>query len=378
MTSSGRLIPEIDGLRFIAIGLVLLFHVNGFVKEKMSIDESTFSIFDNILNTIFEHGFLGVQIFFTISGFILALPFASHHLLNERKPVLKSYFIRRVTRLEPPYIIVMVFRFCLFLILGKIFLAVDFPHLIASLTYSHNLIYSEPSTLLFPAWSLEIEVQFYILAPLLARVFMIRPQIVRRIIITGFIFGFAFLCGIYQLIPSKESLHGLTLLSQIHYFLIGFLLCDLYLTHWKSLRGRSFFMDVVGIMGWCGLIAVAAFEWHQFVLVPICIAAGFFGGFRGRVHKSFLTFRPIVVIGGMCYTIYLWHGTVKASFGRVSTQFMIGDSYAINALIQIGAISICIIVVSAVLFALFERPFMQRNWVQRMNSKIQRHKTFKS
>ena len=42
------------------------------------------------------------------------------------------------------------------------------PHLLASLGYVHNIVYGVPSTINVVAWSLEIEVQFYILAPALA------------------------------------------------------------------------------------------------------------------------------------------------------------------------------------------------------------------
>ena len=47
----------------------------------------------------------GVELFFAISGFILGIPFASHYLRGVPRVNLRRYFIRRLTRLEPPYII---------------------------------------------------------------------------------------------------------------------------------------------------------------------------------------------------------------------------------------------------------------------------------
>ena len=49
------------------------------------------------------------------------------------------------------------------------------PHFFASLFYAHGLVYGSWSEINAVTWSLEIEVQFYILAPLLCRVFSIRP-----------------------------------------------------------------------------------------------------------------------------------------------------------------------------------------------------------
>jgi len=46
-----------------------------------------------------------------ISGFILAAPFVGHYLHDKKRVNLGSYFIRRLTRLEPPYVIVMVMFF---------------------------------------------------------------------------------------------------------------------------------------------------------------------------------------------------------------------------------------------------------------------------
>ena len=56
-----------------------------------------------VARTSFLH--IGVTIFFVISGFILGRLFASHYLLGHKKPALRSCYLRRLTRLEPPYLI---------------------------------------------------------------------------------------------------------------------------------------------------------------------------------------------------------------------------------------------------------------------------------
>ena len=54
---------------------------------------------------------VGVPLFFAISGMILGLPFARYWLLQGPKVSLRRYFLRRVTRLEPPYIASMLLLF---------------------------------------------------------------------------------------------------------------------------------------------------------------------------------------------------------------------------------------------------------------------------
>src|SRR4051794_6304062 len=69
ITTSGEIIPEIDGLRFIAIAAVILHHLALFVSTQRKSDEGLLLVGQN-----------GVELFFAISGFILAVPFAMQYL----------------------------------------------------------------------------------------------------------------------------------------------------------------------------------------------------------------------------------------------------------------------------------------------------------
>lgn len=110
ITSSGSFIPEIDGLRFIAIVSVVLFHLSGFLTKKMQ-NHSGDILTVTILKHILSHGHLGVPLFFIISGFILGLPFAKFFISKGPRINFKKYFFRRLTRLEPPYILTMTVLF---------------------------------------------------------------------------------------------------------------------------------------------------------------------------------------------------------------------------------------------------------------------------
>src|SRR6202012_732046 len=113
-------------------------------------------------------------------------------------------------------------------------------HMLASLFYAQVLIYKSYPYPNIVLWSLEIEVQFYIVAPLLARAFMIRGKWVRRALFLLFLVLWP---NLFQLMfPGQNSdLYGL--LGQLQFFLIGFLLADLYLDGWMNPPKKSFVWD---------------------------------------------------------------------------------------------------------------------------------------
>ena len=104
-TSTGFYLPEIDGLRFFAISWVFIYHLNYYLIKNHPVDLT------NIFQGIAGNGHLGVELFFVISGFVLSLPFARYYLKDGKKVYLKQYFIRRLTRLEPPYFLIMILLF---------------------------------------------------------------------------------------------------------------------------------------------------------------------------------------------------------------------------------------------------------------------------
>jgi peptidoglycan/LPS O-acetylase OafA/YrhL len=102
ITTHGNWIPEIDGLRFVAIIATLLVHILG---ETYLHGGQTFpQQYRETVLIFIDHGDRGVLLFFAISGFILAQPFLRQHLLHGQPVSIKGFFKRRLTRLEPPYI----------------------------------------------------------------------------------------------------------------------------------------------------------------------------------------------------------------------------------------------------------------------------------
>lgn len=326
---------------------------------------------DSFLYALMREGGIGVDVFFTISGFILALPFAKQHLFGSQTVSIKGYFTRRLTRLEPPYLI------SLTLLLGVHVFLLDesiremMPHYLASLFYVHGFVFDEWSKINPVAWSLEVEVQFYILAPLLALVFKIPGTVQRRSVIVGIIL-LSLLHRNFNYEWIEQWHLRKSLLMHLHEFFIGFLVADIYLTTWKGNVSKTWVWDLAGIAAMASL-----FVWNDplhidhDLIFSASLFVAFVSIFRGSLLNRFYSNPFIVIVGGMCYTIYLLHYAMIA-FLAGGTEFLFreGWSYASNYWVQALVILPVVLGVSAVFFALIERPCMDKNWPAKLKVKI--------
>ncbi len=366
VTSSGEMIPEVDGLRFIAISAVIFHHMMsiclpaGGRTGKVHTTADWFAAANEYspLIKIFYSGHFGVNLFFAISGFILALPFARRSFNNQPRPNLKSYYLRRVTRIEPPYAI------CLILFFISLAQYHDnalelFPHLLASLLYSHGLIYGQHSLINGVAWSLEIEIQFYLLVPWLVSIFKIRSARWRRgLLISLIIFGGWF--SQYVIYPAGSSRLPLTLLNFFHYFLVGFLVADLYLTGWLRQEKKSLLFDLLTAASAVAIVMVLVRYGRYYFSLPLLVATLYVGCFRGLLSNAFVRLRWIVIIGGMCYTFYLYHiAIVSLMSWNIDWLFSTARPVMADFLIQSLVVCPAIFALCSLWFVFTEKPFMR-------------------
>jgi len=357
ITSGASWIPQIDGLRFVAILSVLMFHLGGEVDmrgpKRLAMTGAL-----HWLGVAQGNGDRGVVLFFVISGYILARPFLREHRLEGHPVKLGKYFLRRLTRLEPPYILsLLIYAFAEWKV-NHIAIRTLLPHLFASLIYSHNLIYRQMSLISFVTWSLEIEVQFYILAPLLGNLYRIEKTALRRGVIVGLmaVMGFVSL----QLGP---YLYG-TLLGFAQYFLAGFLLADL-LEYPRHAPRQHWGWDAVSLVAWCGVFLLprdhGVLGWLPLVILPAYLAA-----FYGKASNWFFRQPFVALTGGMCYSIYLMHMLVLSTAFRVVKYVHGYNDVETMLLQQVVVLLPVVLLVGAGYFVLIERPCMDPEWPQKL------------
>jgi peptidoglycan/LPS O-acetylase OafA/YrhL len=377
VTTGGGFIPEIDGLRFVAISAVLIFHLALNLAGRNPTD---FAVPERgAIGAAVLSGDFGVQLFFIVSGFVLALPFARHLLLGGPRVSLAAYFRRRVTRLEPPYILVMVGAFLLLVVVHGGSATGLLPHLLASLGYLHTVIYGQDSAINNVAWSLEVEIQFYLLVPWLTVVFAVRNAAARRAGIAALIV----LTSIVGPLLAGTSPHlENTILRFAQYFLVGFLLADLWTMRELTPARRNPLWDlaavgslVLGIMLHSGTGLAPALPGSQslrdavaLVLLPWVCFIAYLAVFRGAVVNAVLTRPLLTTIGGMCYSIYLLHNLLLNNTLTVTKGLAPFGAYPAGLALQSLIMLPFVIAVSAVFFVLIERPCMDKNWPQRLRA----------
>ena len=353
--------PEIDGLRFIAICWVaVLMHLTNIINTNLYNEQLLTSTF---ISKIVLEGGHGVSFFFMISGFILALPFLKEKLYNGKKVSLRKYYWRRVTRLEPPYIAALLIAFVLLVFVVKKHSFEDLStNFLASLFYLHDFIFREHSKVLPVAWSLEVEAQFYILAPFLSFVFFIRTSFFRRFILLS-------LATAGNIVEFNDLWNPASpFINFVCYFLMGMLLADLYCAKWK-LFDNGQICSWAGIIIFIGLHFIFSVDARElFLLKMYLLAAFFYIGITNQWWKKLLGTQWISIIGGMCYSIYLLHLIIMSAVTKVLVHLPIENKllgYVLYAIIIMAVV----LVVCAAFYWLIEQPCMRRDWYKNIFKK---------
>lgn len=335
--------PEIDGLRAIAVGCVILYHAQ-------------FVLFDQIW---FKGGFLGVDIFFVISGYLITRIILSE-LLTKGYLNFSRFYERRARRILPMLILIIYVSlpFAWLKLLPSDF--VEYAEsILTSLFFGSNVYfyyttteYGSGSALLKPllhTWSLSVEEQFYLIFPITAYfVFKFFRQHFCIFLIVAFVSSLVFA----TVTETRATILNFYLpFSRIWELAAGALLAykELFTPLKKGLSGK--FLSTLGVT----LVACSIFLFDEktphpgiFTLTPIIGASliiGFStsGDFVGRILAS----KPFVSIGLISYSAYLWHFPIFA-FSRINANEPVNIE-------KVGLISI-ILLLSVLSYKFIELP----------------------
>src|SRR5665213_3603639 len=189
---SKRHFPALDGVRAIAILMVIVYHaLNGLPAMTSS---------QNVFLNVFEQGWVGVDLFFVLSGFLI-----TGILMDVRTPVhaLRNFYARRALRIVPVYVAFLLFSLWIAPRIGTMHVEEVAQLRSTQLwywTYSQNILvafhsWQATSFPLAHLWSLSVEEQFYLLWPFAA--LLLSPVALRRTaigcIIAAEVFRLAFI-----------------------------------------------------------------------------------------------------------------------------------------------------------------------------------------
>ena len=334
MLNGGRTLnyrPDIDGLRAIACLAVVLFHA-----------------FPSLL----QGGFIGVDVFFVISGYLIS-SIIYRNLFNKENPGslnIVDFYIRRIKRIFPALITILIFCFILgyFILLQSEFNLLA-KHIFGGSNYFSNfLLYFESGNYfdtdsrtkpLLHLWSLGVEEQFYLIFPfILYFIYRLNLNFLLTLVIfsaISFSLNVNFIhhnmqasafylpwCRFWELssgaILSYIVNYHQNQLSQLNHLIeklrITEILSKIIYREPTKEQQSSLIPNIIALLGIC-LIIIGIFGLEsneQFpgkrALIPVIgslliIAAGE----KSFVNRYILSNRPMVFLGLISYPLYLWH-----------------------------------------------------------------------
>ena len=342
--------PEIDGLRALAVGVVILYH-------------SKHSFFGR---DFFSGGFIGVDIFFVISGYLIS-SLIFKELLATGNFSFKLFYERRIRRILPALFTVIIacipFAWMFILPLDLI----DFSKSsISSILFSSNIFfhfsgleYGSQDSLLKPllhTWSLSVEEQFYILFPIIFLLFFINfKKFLGSFIILGIIISL-----IIAEITSKNfiSLNFYFIHTRIWELLAGSLIAYYEFFEKKNFKENAlskFYPSIGLLMIIYSIIFFDDTMRHPslITLIPVLGTALIISfSKQNEIVNTLFSQKIFVQIGLISYSLYLWHYPVFA-FSRI-TDFSQGD------IIKKILLIFLILILSILTYKLIERPARDR------------------
>ena len=295
--------PGLDGLRGVAVLAVLLYH-SGLIRG----------------------GFLGVDIFFTLSGFLI-----TRLLLHERAATgtirFRHFFLRRALRLLPALFAFLVLWTCALLAtIPSTYWGIVGQYVVAVLLYVANWagIYGLPMGIFGHAWSLAIEEQFYFLWPVV--VALLISKVRHPKLIVGFLAFVALMSLAWRLSLALDgaSERRIYWATDAHAdgLLLGAAAAFLAISPHPS-RGAGLPHPVAGLIaatGLGGLLLTAAYN-PSYVyggtgLTAIATVTVILAIVRGSSFLArLLGMQWLVWVGRISYGLYLWHFPIFSQFG---------------------------------------------------------------
>ncbi len=357
--------PEIDGLRAIAIILVFFYHADILLFDKKSF-------------SFFKGGFIGVDIFFVISGYLIS-SIILKELKIDNKFNLLNFYERRARRILPALFLIMIVS----LLLGFLFLSPNkFVELSKSIIFSEffisnyffwkdGLIYGSEDSFLKPflhSWSLSVEEQFYLFFPIaMLIIFKIKKNLILHLIVYLIVISF-FITNLTVL--NFPSLSFYSIHSRIWELACGSLVA--FLEVHKSFKISKFKLVIRSSFQFIALFLLffAIFKFNQNTLhpsfntlVPVLSIMLLISSLNENDFiTKILSNKILVGTGLISYSLYLTHFPILSIANSLNFE-------NVNYIIKF-AVLFFIVLLSIISFYFVERPFRNKNLLSRKKFSI--------
>lgn len=328
--SNLRYRSDIDGLRALAVLSVVIFHIN---------------------KTWLPGGFIGVDIFFVISGYLITG--IIYREIVDGEFSFADFYKRRIKRILPVFFLVVTITS---IVSSLVMLPSDFLYFMKSvgstLAFSSNMFfgyavdYFSPNTEEYPllhTWSLAVEEQYYILFPFALLLFNKILKNKKNILyaLLGVCFFSVIISSVMPAYPSWIKYNYYWLPSRAYELMIGSIAAILA-RDMKTTPVNGAILSVSGlIMILISLLFIKeSQEFPGIVAIIPCLGTALIllsGGREiGPVNKI-LSLKPIVFVGLISYSLYLWHWPILAIMRYVSNDgFLTGIQIVLAILLMLS------------------------------------------
>jgi peptidoglycan/LPS O-acetylase OafA/YrhL len=363
-------IAALTGLRGVAAFFVFLYHYEA-LHPGIRLD-----LLIPWIGAVFQFplglGFVGVDLFFVLSGFLLTLPFARAAQGLGPKPSLGRYFKRRFLRVFPAYYA----QLFIILLAGSWFLtwrAQTPGSFAAHLLMFFNIGPAPVTPIVGVWWTLPVEMGFYLLLPLLAP--LMRPGRWAWALLAGLAVTVLYRAWAAAHFGPESTTAAFLAASQLPGSLAEFMLGSTAAIWVQSASRKRWprpapwaleLMVVVGLVLpgfwlWQVVLGAGGAYWLGHWSMPVsplviglCLAVAVLGvNWGSRIGHFLFANRVVYFLGLISYSLYLWHFVVMQQ-----VQAVVGESYAaLSHWVTFPLSVLAVLAVAAISYYLIERPF---------------------
>lgn len=333
----------IDGLRGVAAMGVVLYHLSANLSQELS------HVLPDFIRIVFSYGYLGVPVFFVISGLVISLSIGDKQVT---KAYATKFIVRRSVRLDPTYWAAIFFGIALLIAKNKMSSVQEplpsFSNILAHMFYLQDLLQVSPLiSVVF--WTLCLEIQFYLFY-LFSLGFSQKIMSKRN----PYLFHVAIivLLGMVSIALDRNmyalSIPGL-FISNWHYFLIGVLAANVF-------RCTANAKNIFFLWIFIEIFSCFYFGEKPYQIAGICSGVFLYILWQRSLMDKVFTSGLLQYLGKISYTLYLVHpdiGWKVISTARMLFHGNIPHHYAIPILLLAIVVSI---IVAHIFHVLFEKP----------------------
>lgn len=377
---------DIAGLRAIAVLMVIVYHIGEFARNGSNLfSHNNFNTIEFDFLKSFTGGFLGVDVFFVISGFLMTSIIFNRCLNREVSGFKKSIFSifdfykQRAKRICPALIPPIIIFIAILFLLSEANIFIKSVRegryvltFLSNYHYAHDFGYFDVDALqklFLHTWSLSVEWQFYIIYPIILVILHHYLDIdkIKKVILFATIFFF-----ILNIIISLNDKSYFFLHVRAYELLCGALVCVYPL---DNLKDKKFFnIDVQKILQYLGilLILLSAFLveskaiWSVFI--PFTAVVGSMLVLYGNTQNILLDNKVSQFLGNISYSLYIYHWPV------IVIAMMVGlfNVYIVLAIIFILSIASYYLVEKSrrfkTIFVLYILCYVTLNYLYKINN----------